>query len=150
MTQNTGLKLVTIYTDGACAGNPGRGGWAALLESASAQKVFSGNVERGTNNEMEFLALIAAMRQLKRAVQIQWVTDSRVAIAWMRRAQRGEWQKMPTLKSQALAHEFQALNEKVGRHYWHPPKLVAGHSGEPMNEYVNMVAQREAGTWRKK
>lgn len=143
------LKRVTIYTDGACAGNPGRGGWAAVLESEDgAQKVLSGNTPHSTNNETEFMALVMAVSALKRKVEIQWVTDSMVAIAWWRKARAGKWDKFPTMTSQSLAHQLMTHDAQHG-HKWLAPQRVPGHKGHAMNEYVNMVAQREAGTWKK-
>lgn len=143
------LKRVIIHTDGACAGNPGRGGWAAVLEANGTQKTLSGNVPNATNNQMEFMALVQAVAALKRPVEIQWVTDSKIAIAWWRKARAGRWDTLPTLASQALAHQLMTDDAQRG-HKWLAPQRVPGHKGHAMNEYVNMVAQREAGTWRKK
>lgn len=142
------LKRVTIYTDGACAGNPGRGGWAAVLESDGAQKVLSGHVPHTTNNAAEFMALVMAVVALRRTVEIQWVTDSLVAYRWWIKARAGKWDTLPTMVSQSLAYQLMEEQKKRG-HKWLKVKVVKGHTGVPMNEYVNMVAQREAGTWKK-
>ncbi len=133
---------VEIFTDGACRGNPGPGGWAALLRSADTEKLVSGAAPQTTNNRMELQAAIEGLRQLKRTTAVSLTTDSeylRKGISeWVHKWKRNGWrtaQKKP-VKNQDL---WELLDELAGQHQvqWH---WVRGHSGHPENEHVDQAA----------
>lgn len=136
---------VVIYTDGACRGNPGPGGWAALLMYGEKEKMIQGGEADTTNNRMELMAAVAALRQLKRSEVVVLWTDSqyvrRGVTEWSHGWIKNGWknsQKKP-VKNKDL---WQALLEEAKKHQveWH---WVKGHSGDPLNERVDQAA-REA------
>ncbi len=133
---------VEIFTDGACRGNPGPGGWAALLRYADAEKLIMGATPETTNNRMELQAAIEGLRYLKRASVVDLTTDSeyvRKGISqWVHKWKQNGWrtaQKKP-VKNQDL---WVLLDELVSKHkvVWH---WVKGHSGHPENERVDQAA----------
>ena len=135
-------KQIEIFTDGACRGNPGPGGWAALLRMGDHEKLISGAVPETTNNRMELQAAIAGLSELKRPCAVSLTTDSeyvrRGVSEWMARWKSNGWrtaQKKP-VKNQDL---WEALDALVQQHhvqwYW-----VKGHSGHPENERVDAAA----------
>lgn len=135
---------VEIFTDGACRGNPGPGGWAALLRFGDQEKVISGAEPDTTNNRMELMAAIEALASLKRPVRVDLTTDSqyvRLGVQqWMANWKRNGWrtaQKQP-VKNRDL---WERLDELAGRHEvaWH---WVKGHSGHPENERADLEANR--------
>lgn len=135
-------EAVEIFTDGACRGNPGPGGWAALLRYRGRERIISGAEPETTNNRMELRAAIEALASLKRPVRVSLTTDSQYVrqgvCQWMANWKRNGWrtsQKQP-VKNRDL---WEQLDELAGRHQveWH---WVKGHSGHPENE----LADREA------
>ena len=133
---------VEIFTDGACRGNPGPGGWAALLRYADSEKLINGAEGQTTNNRMELQAAIEGLRQLKRPSDVHLTTDSeylRKGInEWVHKWKRNGWrtaQKKP-VKNQDL---WVQLDELAGQHQiqWH---WVKGHSGHAENELVDQAA----------
>ena len=135
---------VEIYTDGACRGNPGPGGWAALLLSGGHEREISGAEAMTTNNRMELTAVIRALEALKRTVRGRIYTDSQYVrqgvLEWMPNWKARCWKtadKKP-VKNQDL---WQALDALVASHQleWHWAK---GHSGNPGNEPVDALANR--------
>ena len=135
---------IEIYTDGACRGNPGPGGWAALLISGEHEREISGAETTTTNNRMELTAVIRALEALKRPVQGRVYTDSqyvrRGVLEWLPQWKSRGWKtadKKP-VKNQDL---WQALDELVKKHQleWH---WVKGHSGNAGNERVDALANR--------
>ena len=134
--------IVDIYTDGACRGNPGPGGWAAVLMSGGCEREISGAEAATTNNRMELLAVINALRALKRRVSARVYTDSqyvRLGITewiagWKARGWRTADRK--PVRNQDL---WLQLEEVAGRHNleWH---WVKGHSGVPGNERCDVLA----------
>jgi len=140
----TSLPHVTIYTDGACSGNPGPGGWGALLKFNRQEKELSGSALETTNNRMELTAAIEALKALKEPCQINFYTDSeylRKGITeWMANWKRKGWKtaaKKP-VKNQDL---WKALDQAVKRHEidWH---WLRGHAGHRENERVDRLARR--------
>ncbi len=136
--------MVTIYTDGACRGNPGPGGWGALLKYQDKQKELWGGEENTTNNRMELMAAIKALEALKRRSQVALYTDSNYVkngiTSWIHNWKKNGWKganKKP-IKNQDL---WQILDTLVLQHdiKWH---WVKGHSGHRENEYVDMLANR--------
>ena len=137
---------VHIWTDGACLGNPGRGGWAALLRSNARERMLSGGEASTTNNRMELMAAIAALEALKRTCRVELSTDSQYLrqgiTEWLLRWQRNGWRttaKTP-VKNQDL---WQRLAAASAQHEvsWH---WVRGHSGHPENERVDRAARAAA------
>lgn len=138
------MKHVEIYTDGACRGNPGPGGWGALLRHNDHEKELWGGESETTNNRMELTAAIQALRALNRPCRVELYTDSqyvRMGITdWLAGWKRRGWKnasKKP-VKNQDL---WQALDAETGKHQvrWH---WVKGHSGHPENERADQLANR--------
>ncbi len=138
------IPHITIYTDGACSGNPGPGGWAALLKFGTHEKELSGSELETTNNRMELTAAYEALKALKEPCQIDFYTDSeylkRGINEWMANWKRKGWKtaaKKP-VKNQDL---WKALDEVVQKHQvtWH---WVRGHAGNRYNERVDKLARQ--------
>ncbi|MBH80038.1 MAG: ribonuclease HI [Gammaproteobacteria bacterium] len=133
---------VEIFTDGACRGNPGPGGWAALLRIGDSEKLVSGATAQTTNNRMELQAAIEGLKQLRRPCAVKLTTDSEYVrkgvIDWMANWKRNGWrtaQKKP-VKNQDLWEVLDALVEQHDiQWFW-----VKGHSGHPENERVDRAA----------
>ena len=134
--------MIEIYTDGACRGNPGPGGWAALLKSGEHQKEISGAEPATTNNRMELTAVIRALETLRRPVQAQIYTDSeyvrRGVTEWLAGWKARGWRTADRkpVKNQDL---WQRLDELRAGHdiEWH---WVPAHAGVPGNERVDRLA----------
>ena len=133
---------VEIFTDGACRGNPGPGGWAALLRKGDTEKMISGAQESATNNQMELMAAIQGLEQLKKPVRVTLTTDSQYVrqgiTQWIAGWKRNGWmtsQKKP-VKNKEL---WQRLDAAVAEHQveW---LWVKGHSGHRENEMVDQAA----------
>ena len=137
---------VTIYTDGACSGNPGPGGWGALLIWRGVEKELSGTEAHTTNNRMEMLAAIRALQSLKRPMPVTLVTDSTYLkdgiTKWIGGWKKNGWKtaaKKP-VKNQDLWQELDAaLKDHQVEWRW-----VKGHAGHPENERVDQLAQDAA------
>lgn len=137
-----------IYTDGACRGNPGIGGWAALLRSGAREREIQGAEAQTTNNRMELTAVIRALEALKRPVQVRVYTDSQYVrrgvtewlIVWKARGWRTADRK--PVKNQDL---WLRLDELTAPHRiaWH---WVPGHAGVPDNERVDRLANQAIDT----
>jgi ribonuclease HI len=140
--------VIEIYTDGACRGNPGPGGWAALLKLGEREREISGAEALTTNNRMELTAVIRALEALKRPVQARVYTDSEYVrrgvtewlSAWKARGWRTAARK--PVKNQDL---WQRLDELRANHQieWH---WVPGHAGVPGNERVDRLANEAIDT----
>ncbi len=137
---------VSIWTDGACLGNPGRGGWAALLRRHAHERMLSGGEPQTTNNRMELMAAIVALEALKRPCRIELHTDSQYLrqgiTEWLPRWQRNGWRTAARepVKNQDL---WQRLAAAAAAHHidW---RWVRGHSGHPENERVDQAARAAA------
>ena len=149
MADERGDDWVEIHTDGACSGNPGPGGWGAILRWRGKSRELSGFEPDTTNNRMELQAAIAALTTLKRPMAVRLFTDSNYLrqgiTTWLRKWQANGWRtaaKDP-VKNQDLWQELATI---VERHQveWH---WVKGHSGNPDNERADELARRaiEAG-----
>lgn len=134
--------MIEIYTDGACRGNPGPGGWGALLTSGKSEKELSGAEPSTTNNRMELTAVIRALEALKRPAQARLYTDSeyvrRGITEWLPGWKSRGWRTADRkpVKNQDL---WQRLDELAARHEieW---RWVPGHAGVPGNERVDRLA----------
>ncbi|HWY15092.1 MAG TPA: ribonuclease HI [Rhizomicrobium sp.] len=137
------LPIVEIFTDGACSGNPGPGGWAAILRSGRREKAISGGEGATTNNRMELTAAIRALEALKLPSAVIIHTDSRYlmdgATLWMKRWKLNGW-RTADKKAVKNVDLWRALDAAGARHRltW---KWVAGHSGHPENERADALAR---------
>ena len=93
------MKTVTLYTDGACSGNPGPGGWGAILEFNGVRKELSGGEEKTTNNRMELTAVIEGLRALKEPCRVELYSDSKYVIDALEKGWAQGWQKRGWVKS---------------------------------------------------
>ncbi len=136
-------KVVDIWTDGACSGNPGPGGWGALLRWNGVEKELKGGEAETTNNRMELMAAIAALEHLKRGVKVRLHTDStylRDGITrWIHGWRANGWR---TAGKKAVKNRdlWQRLAAALERHEveWH---WVRGHSGHPENDRADALAR---------
>lgn len=135
------MKHVTIFTDGACKGNPGPGGWAALLVHGDKEKEIVGHEENTTNNRMELKAAIMALRSLKTACRVDLYTDSSYVQKGMTEWLKG-W-KAKGFKKVANPDLWMELDAEASKHHvtWH---WVRGHDGHPENERVDQLASDAA------
>lgn len=135
-----------IYTDGACLGNPGRGGWGAILVWQDQEKELSGGEPDTTNNRMELMAAIKALEAVKRPVPIRLVSDStylRDGITkWIHGWRRNGW-KTASKKPVANQDLWKRLDD-LTQSYEISWEWVKGHSGHPMNERCDDLARKEA------
>jgi ribonuclease HI len=140
----SGAPGVTIFTDGACSGNPGPGGWGAILRFGDAEKELSGGEALTTNNRMELTAAIEALSALKRPVHVDLHTDSEYLrkgiTGWIHRWKKNGW-KTADRKPVKNAELWQALDALIARHdvAWH---WVRGHAGDEMNERADALARQ--------
>lgn len=137
-------ERVAIWTDGACSGNPGPGGWGAVLTFDGTQKDLCGGEQLTTNNRMELTAAIMALEALKRPCEIDLHTDSQYVrggiTGWMAGWKRNGW-KTSDKKPVKNVELWQKLEEAAARHQvkWH---WVRGHAGDPMNERADELARK--------
>jgi len=140
------LPEVEIFTDGACKGNPGPGGWGAILRSGGKERELSGGEAPTTNNRMELMAAIEALKALKKPCRVQLYTDSNYVrdgiTKWIHGWRRNGW-KTSDRKPVKNAELWQALLDACSPHRvdWH---WVKGHSGHPENERADALACAEA------
>jgi ribonuclease HI len=142
---NHQLPHVVIYTDGACSGNPGPGGWGAILTSGDHHKQLKGGEPKTTNNRMELMAAIAAVEALKRPCRVDLHTDSQYLrngiTSWIKAWRRNGWRTADN-KPVKNVDLWQRLDAALGPHQvrWH---WLRGHAGHAMNERADALA-REA------
>lgn len=136
------MKHVVIYTDGACRGNPGPGGWGALLQYGGHEKIVSGAEDLTTNNRMELMAAIQALAALKSPCKIDLYTDSKYVqkgiSEWLAGWKARGWKKAD--KKPVMNEDlWKMLDAEAARHdiKWH---WVKGHSGHPENDRVDQIA----------
>lgn len=133
---------IEIYTDGACSGNPGPGGWGAVLRSGKHEKEISGGEPETTNNRMEMMAVIQALTSLKKTSEVDLYTDSKYVMQgvneWLEGWKARGWKsasKKP-VKNQDLWEEIDSLiNKHKVTFFW-----VKGHAGHPENERADKLA----------
>ena len=136
-------QRVTIHTDGACSGNPGPGGWGAILSFGDREKELKGGEAHTTNNRMELMAAIAALEALKKPCEVDLHTDSQYLrngiMTWITNWKKNGWRtadKKP-VKNMDL---WQRLDQALARHNvrWH---WVRGHAGDALNERADALAR---------
>ena len=134
--------VVEVYSDGACKGNPGPGGWGALLRFGARERELWGGEAATTNNRMELMAVIRALEALKRSSRVRVYTDSQYVqkgiSEWMRKWKRNGW-KTADRKPVKNDDLWKELDELAARHHieWH---WVRGHAGHPENERADRLA----------
>lgn len=137
------MKTVTLYTDGACSGNPGPGGWGVILEYKGHEKELSGGEENTTNNRMELTAVIRGLECLKESCIVELFSDSKYVIDGLQKGWAEGWQKRGWIKSDKkpalnpdLWEQLLALTARHQmRYHW-----VKGHAENPKNERCDQLA----------
>jgi ribonuclease HI len=143
-------KNVTIYTDGACSGNPGPGGWAAILTYGKTEREISGGAADTTNNRMELQAAIEGLNQLKTSCHVTLITDSKYVLQgfteWLPGWKKKGW-KTASKEPVKNVDLWQALEVAAAKHHieW---KWVKGHSGDAMNDRVDALAVAAAKRYK--
>lgn len=143
---------MTIHTDGACSGNPGPGGWGAVLQWNGTVKELKGGEPLTTNNRMELIAAIEALGALKRPCQVHLHTDSQYVknglTGWIHSWKRNGW-RTADKKPVKNVELWQALDAAVERHniVWH---WVKGHAGDLMNERADRLANEGMAPFKKR
>ena len=138
------MKQVTIYTDGASRGNPGPGGWGALIKFDSMEKEIFGGKNDTTNNQMELLAAIEGLATLKEPCSVELFTDSKYVMdgitQWIKNWKKNNW-KTAAKKDVKNKELWQKLDHLISKHQvqWH---WVKGHSGDAGNETADLLANK--------
>ncbi len=144
-------KHVEIFTDGACSGNPGPGGWGAVLRYQGREKELSGGEASTTNNRMELSAVIAALEALKEPCQVTLTSDSKYVIdaiekGWARKWRANGWmrnKKDPALNPDLWGRLLDLLDQHEVTFVW-----VKGHAGHPENERCDALAVAQSAKFR--
>ena len=134
---------VAIYTDGACSGNPGPGGWAAILASGAHRKELARGYRRTTNNRMELMGVIEGLRSLKSRSRVTIWSDSKYVVeaiekGWAKRWRQNGWRKAdkkPALNADLWQQLLELLDQHQVRFHW-----LRGHDGHPENERADQLA----------
>jgi len=138
--------MIKIYTDGSCIDNPGKGGWAAIIFMNNKKIVIKGNKKNTTNNQMELMAAIEALKKISTGQEVQIYTDSKYVklgiTEWIEKWSQNNWKTSSKQKVKNL-ELWTKLNEISKKHkikwFW-----VKGHAGDPINEEVDVLAKRAA------
>lgn len=141
------MTTIEIFTDGACSGNPGAGGWGAILRCGETEKELSGGEAETTNNRMELTAVIEALKALKRECEITLYTDSRYVMdgvnEWLPNWKRNDWRTTNKKSAVKNVDLWQELDQLLPKHkikwVW-----VKGHNGHPENERVDKLARAQS------
>jgi len=141
------MKKVQIYTDGACSGNPGPGGYGVILQYGNKRKELSGGFKNTTNNRMELMAIIAGLSALNEPCEVELYTDSQYIVnainqGWAERWQKNGWKRNKKEKAKN-PDLWQQILDLLKKHkvtfYW-----VRGHAGHPENERCDQLAVQAA------
>ena len=136
--------MIKIYTDGSCLGNPGNGGWAAIIISNGKKSQIKGNKKNTTNNQMELLAPIQALKKIPKGSKVQIFTDSKYVKSgiteWINNWKKNGW-KTASKKPVKNKELWMALDTVISKHEieWH---WVKGHSGDENNEIADQLARK--------
>ena len=145
------MKQVTIYTDGACSGNPGPGGWGAILEWNGVEKELSGGEAQTTNHRMELTGVIRALSALKEPCEVDLYTDSKYVLDALTKGWAKSWRARGWVKADkkpALNPDlWQTLLELTERHTMHY-HWVKGHADNPKNNRCDQMAVAESRKFR--
>ena len=141
------MKQIEIYTDGACSGNPGPGGWGAVLRYKQHEKELSGGEADPTNNRMEMTALIRALQQLKEPCEITLCSDSKYVIDGLQKGWAKGWRarvwrksdKSPALNADLWAQLLDLTEQHLIHYQW-----IKGHAGHPENERCDRLAVEQS------
>lgn len=147
------MKTVTIYTDGACSGNPGPGGWGAILQYGKYKKELSGGEERTTNNRMELTAVIAALECLKEPCAVELWSDSQYVVNGLEKGWAKSWRargwrkadKTPALNPDLWARLLELCEEHEVRLHW-----VKGHADNEFNNRCDEMAVAQSVKFKKR
>ena len=142
-------KTVNLYTDGACSGNPGPGGWCAILEYNGVEKVISGGEAETTNNRMELMAAIAGLRALKEYCFVELYSDSKYVIDGLEKGWAVKWRangwkkadKKPALNVDLWTELIDLVTLHAVHYHW-----IKGHAENPYNNRCDQIAVLE---WKK-
>jgi ribonuclease HI len=143
---------VQIFTDGACSGNPGPGGWGAILRFGAQQKELNGGEAETTNNRMELMAAISALESLKRDCTVELYTDSNYLrdgiTKWIHKWRRNGW-RTAEKKPVKNAELWRRLDQALARHriQWH---WVRGHAGHVENERADALAREGMAPFKRR
>ncbi len=146
------MEYVEIFTDGACSGNPGPGGWGAILRAKGTEKELAGGQKQTTNNQMEMMAVIAALEALTRPCQVKITTDSQYVLKgmteWLTGWKAKGW-KTASKKPVKNVELWQRLDKAAQQHEieW---QWVRGHDGHPENERADQLAVDERDKMKSK
>lgn len=145
------MKIVTIYTDGACSGNPGPGGWGAILEWQGHEKELSGGEAQTTNNRMELTAVLTALRLLKEPCTVELYSDSKYVVDAIDKGWLYGWQKKGWIKADKKlvlnVDLWQQLLPELARHDVHL-HWVKGHAENEKNNRCDQLAVAESKKFR--
>jgi ribonuclease HI len=153
--EKTALPFVQLFTDGACSGNPGPGGWGCILRhpSSGKEKEFSGGEARTTNNRMELQAVIEGLKQLSRRSKVEVITDStyvaKGCMEWLPGWKRNDWRRKDGRQWVPIANEehWKELDQLLAKHAI-SFTVVRGHSGHPENERCDQLAVAAAAAFK--
>ena len=140
--------MIKIYTDGSCLENPGNGGWAAIIINGADIKKISGSEKNTTNNRMELMAPINALKEMKQNKQIEIYTDSKYVklgiTEWINTWLKNNWKtsKKEDVKNKDLWLELYNLNKSLDVKW----NWVKAHAGNPVNEEVDLLAKKAANS----
>ena len=138
--------MIKIYTDGSCLSNPGNGGWAAIIDMNGEIKKISGNEKNTTNNRMELMAPINALKKINSKDPIEIFTDSKYVkkgiTEWINTWVLNNWKtsKKEDVKNKDLWLELHKLNQSLSVKW----NWIQAHAGDPLNEEVDMLAKKAA------
>jgi len=138
--------MIKIYTDGSCIGNPGPGGWAAIILNDDKQNIISGKKKNTTNNQMELMAAIESLKKIPKDQEVQMYTDSKYVkmgiTEWIKKWSQNDWKTSSKQKVKNI-ELWKELNDISKKHKieWH---WVKAHAGNPNNEEVDELAKKAA------
>ena len=141
------MKIVTLYTDGACSGNPGPGGWGAILEFKGTEKELSGGAAQTTNNRMELTAVIKGLKALKEPCIVELYSDSKYVIDALSKGWAESWRikgwrkadKKPALNPDLWEELLNLVSQHELRYHW-----VKGHADNPKNNRCDELAVEQS------